>query len=325
MRPFDYSSPNSTSEVITQLDSATRPYAGGTDLLTRMKQDITTPQHLVDIKNTDLSADIEETENGLTLGALVTLTDIEMNPLLKEKYTLLHEGAALAATPQLRNRATLAGNLLQRPRCWYYRNSHIDCWLKGGEGCPAKGGQNQHHALFGESPCVAVHPSDLASCLTALNASVTLRGPNGERDLPLTELYQLPEDGRRQETVIKDNELILSITVPKLSEGAVSTYLKAMDRKVWAFALVGLAAVLKIEGSKISDARLTLSGVANIPWRLSKADEELVGKEPSKELFAKVAETALANAAPLEQNAYKVPLAKRLIKRALSDLAGLET
>ena len=325
MRPFEYSSSKTADEVVSQLDASTRPYAGGTDLLTRMKADIDAPAHLVDIKTTDLPDGIEETGDCLSLGALTTLTDIEMSSLLEEKYTLLHEAASLAATPQLRNRATLGGNLLQRPRCWYYRNSHIDCWLKGGEGCPAKEGRNEHHALFGDSTCVAVHPSDLASCLSALGASVKLRGSEGERTLAFSEFYQAPEVGRRQETVIEEDELILSVEVPTLPDNARSTYLKAMDRKVWAFALVGVAAVLQVEDGKIEDARLALSGVANVPWRLENAEQELIGQEVSKELFDRVAEVALEGAEPLEHNAYKVPLAKRLIRRALADLAELES
>ena len=330
MRPFDYSSAPSSAEAIPRLNATTRPYAGGTDLLTRMKADISAPEGLIDIKASDLPKGITETSDGLSLGALTTLTEIEMSPLLKEKYTLLHEAASLAATPQLRNRATLGGNLLQRPRCWYYRNEHIDCWLKGGETCPAKEGQNEHHAVFGtgpadHSPCVAVHPSDLASCLTALGARVKLRGPGGERVLSMTEFYKPPEAGRRQETVIEDDELILSIEVPALSDNTTSTYLKAMDRKVWAFALVGVAAVLRVEGGVIKDARLALSGVANIPWRLEDVEQELIDQEASADLFTRAAEVALADAAALEHNAYKIPLAKRLIRRALGELAGLES
>ena len=328
MRPFDYSSSPSAAEAVARLSASTRPYAGGTDLLTRMKADISAPETLIDIKTSDLPKGILETGDGLSLGALTTLTEIEMSSLLEEKYTLLHQAASLAATLQLRNRATLGGNLLQRPRCWYYRNAHIDCWLKGGETCPAKEGQNEHHAVFGTgpaNPCVAVHPSDLASCLTALDARVKLRGPGGERVLSMTDFYRPPEEGRRQETVIKDDELIMSIEVPALSESTTSTYLKAMDRKVWAFALVGVAAVLRVEGGVIEDARLALSGVANIPWRLEDAEGELTGQEASADLFARAAEVALADAAALEHNAYKIPLAKRLIRRALGELAGLES
>ena len=322
MRPFDYATSDSAAGIVAELGAATRPYAGGTDLLTRMKLDITTPERLIDIKTADLPQGITETDAGLRLGALTTLTEIETSAMLQQKYPLLSEAAAQAATPQLRNRATLGGNLLQRPRCWYYRNPAVSCWLKGGETCPAKDGRNEHHALFGDSPCVAVHPSDLASCLTALDATVTLQGSDGERTLPIGEFYALPEDGRRQETVIQDDELILSIDVPALAEGSSSTYLKAMDRKVWAFALVGLAAVLRIESGKIADIRLCLSGVAPVPWRLTEAEKTLQGQKPTEELFARAAETALAGAEPLEHNGYKVPLAKSLIRRALANLAG---
>ena len=334
MRAFEYSSPSDTSDVVNEIDALVRPYAGGTDLLTRMKADITTPKQLVDIKKTDLPSGVKVTPNGLTLGALTPLSEIEFSQDLSN-YALLKEAAALIATPQLRNRATLGGTLLQRPRCWYYRSSHINCWLKGGEGCPAKEGQNEHHALFsenqvgesqvGESPCVAVHPSDLASCLNALDATVKLRGSGGERELSITEFYQEPDAERRKETVIEDDELITELNVPAPPAGTRSTYLKAMDRKVWAFALVGVAAVLRIEDNVVQIAQVTLSGVANIPWRLSSISETLIGQEVSEDLFEKAAENAVAGATALEHNAYKIPLAKRLIKRALMNLADLDS
>lgn len=320
MRPFEYARVGSVDETIERLSARVRPYAGGTDLLTRMKADIDAPERLVDIKHTDLSRGTEALEGGLRLGALTTLTDIETSALLQERYALLPQAASLAATPQLRNRATLGGNLLQRPRCWYYRNPHLDCWLKGGEGCPAKEGRNEHHALFGGGPCVAVHPSDLASCLLALDATVRLRGSAGARELPLAEFYALPEERRRQETVITDDELLLSVDIPATPQGTRSLYLKAMDRKVWAFALVGVAAVLHVEGSRITGARLILSGVAPVPWRVNAAEEMLTGAEIGGNLFSRVAGTALDGAEPLSHNSYKVPLAKRLIVRALQTL-----
>ena len=325
MRPFDYARANSVEETVENLSAVIRPYAGGTDLLTRMKADIDTPERLVDIKHTGLSRDVDLSDNGLRLGALTTLTDIETSAVLKEQYALLPQAASLAATPQLRNRATLGGNLLQRPRCWYYRNPHLDCWLKGGEGCPAKEGRNEHHALFGDSPCVAVHPSDLASCFLALDACVRLHGPSGERTLPLAEFYALPEEGRRRETVIEDDELLLSVDVPAPSQGSRSLYLKAMDRKVWAFALVGVAAVVQTEGERITGARLVLSGVAPVPWRVEAAEEVLVGAEVGDDLFHRAAETALDGATPLEHNGYKVSLAKRLVVRALQTLTETST
>ena len=328
MRPFDYTSPTTIDEVITLLErdgnGATRPLAGGTDLLTLMKADIAAPSRLVDIKRVaGLAGGVEETAQGVTLGTLTTLTEIETHPLIKQRYTLLAEAAAVAATPQLRNMATLGGNLLQRPRCWYFRNPRFHCWLKGGDECQARDGENQLHALFGGGPCYAVHPSDLAPALMALDAEVRLRGADGERTLPIAEFFALPVEERRTEAVVSSDELLLSIHIPPLPDGTRSTYLKAMDRKVWAFALAGVAAVIRVgAGRRIEDARLTLSGVAPIPWRAVDAEQQLIGSEASEELFARIAETALAGAEPLEHNAYKLPLARALIRRALTTLTA---
>jgi xanthine dehydrogenase YagS FAD-binding subunit len=329
MRPFDYASPTTIDEVLTLLgqdtNGATRPLAGGTDLLTLMKADVAAPSRLVNLKRLEgLPAGVEEVaDGGLTVGALTTLTEIETSPVIQQRYPLLTEAAAVAATPQLRNMATLGGNLLQRPRCWYFRNSRFHCWLKGGEECPARDGENQFHALFGARPCCAVHPSDLAPALLALDAEVRLHGPCGERTLPLSELYALPRADQRTETEIAPDELLLSVRIPPLPEGTHSTYLKAMDRKIWAFALVGVAAVVRLGvNQRIEHARLTLGGVAPIPWRAMAAEQELVGREVSEELFARAADAALSGAEPLHQNAYKVPLARTLIRRALGALTG---
>jgi xanthine dehydrogenase YagS FAD-binding subunit len=320
MRAFDYERAASVAEIVPQLNTAVRPYAGGTDLLTRLKLDIEQPEKLVDIKQSDLPRGIVETADGISIGALTTLTEIETRPLLAEKYTLLSEAASLAATPQLRNRATVGGNLLQRPRCWYYRNRHVDCWLKGGDDCPAREGHNEHHAIFVSEPCCAVHPSDLAACLLVLEAEVILRGASGERRLLLADFFALPEDGRRQETVIAADELIVSLQIPALPEGTRSTYLKAMDRKVWAFALVGVAAVLRMEGETAVALRLALSGVSPIPWRLSAAEQMLLAGGVTEAMVAETAVAALAEAEPLSRNGYKVPLAQRLLQRALRQL-----
>jgi xanthine dehydrogenase YagS FAD-binding subunit len=216
--------------------------------------------------------------------------------------------------------ATLGGNLLQRPRCWYFRNARLPCWLKGGEDCPAYAGENALHALFGGGPCYAVHPSDIAPALLALDAEVRLQGRHGIRTLPLTEFFALPVAERRTETTVQHDDIVLAVRLPPLPAGTRSTYLKAMDRKVWAFALVGVAAVVRVDntkGRRIAAARLTLSGVAPIPWRAVTAERALLGAEVSDTLFAHAAEVALADATALRQNAYKLPLAKALIRRAL--------
>ncbi len=242
----------------------------------------------------------------MTLGALTTLSEIEKSELLQARFPALAEAAALAATPQLRNMATIGGNLLQRPRCWYFRSPLFHCWLKGGDECPARDGENQLHAIFDVSPCVAVHPSDPAPALLAYGAEVRLRGPQGERTLPLADFYAPPEEERRQETVLGDDELLLSLHLPAQPEGTRSIYLKAMERKVWAFALVSVAAVVQVGEGRIERASLVLGGVAPIPWRLREAERLLIGERASDELFARAADIALAEAEPLAHNAYKV-------------------
>lgn len=329
MKPFDYTSPTQVDDAIALLaqdgGDAIRPLAGGTDLLTLIKADIATPDQLIDIKRlSDLPRGIEETQHGVTLGALTTLTEIETSPLIQQRYPMLAEAAAVAATPQLRNMATLGGNLLQRPRCWYFRSPHFHCWLKGGDECQARDGENQLHALFGDSPCVAVHPSDLAPTLVALDAQMQIRGRHGDRTLSIADFFALPAEERRTETTLGTDELLLSIQLPSLPNGNRSTYLKAMDRNVWAFALVGVAAMLRMGGSdgrRIEDARLVLSGVAPVPWRAEAAEQALIGSEASPTVIAQATETALADAAPLQHNAYKVSLAKALIRRALTELS----
>jgi xanthine dehydrogenase YagS FAD-binding subunit len=324
MRPFAYTSAptlHAALDILNLSDNdAIRPLAGGTDLLTLMKAGVIAPDQLVDIKRASgLTSGIEETANGLRIGALTTLTELETHPLIHERYPALAEAAAIAATPQLRNMATIGGNLLQRPRCWYYRNSLFHCWLKGGDTCHAHDGQNRLHALFGDSPCVATHPSDPATALLALDAAVTVRGASGERQIALSEFFTLPTDDHRSETTLLPGELILDIRLPATT--LRSTYLKAMDRKVWAFALVSVAAAIQIDDGKISDARIVLGGVAPIPWRVPAAEQALIGSPPDAAIFDRAAETALVDAQPLEHNGFKVPLAQALIRQALGELA----
>ena len=325
MRHFAYASASSLAEAIALLGGgetgAVRPLAGGTDLLTLMKADLAAPTQLVDIKRlSDLPRGIVETAAGVQIGALTSLSTIEADPALLARYRALSEAAAVAATPQLRNMATLGGNLLQRPRCWYFRNALFACWLKGGSECQARDGENERHALFDTSPCVAVHPSDPAAALVALDAAVQLRGPRGERTVALADFLAPPTSDRRTENVLDADELILAVTIPTPVDGTRSTYLKAMDRKAWAFALVGVAAAIRMEQGKIAAARIVLSGVANVPWRVEAAERALIGVAPAEATFARAAELALADAVPLAHNAYKVSLAQALIRRALGVL-----
>jgi xanthine dehydrogenase YagS FAD-binding subunit len=325
MKTFHYSSVSELDDAIARLDveGSIRPLAGGTDLLTLIKGDIVSPDELIDIKRADgLHDRIEVTDVDIVLGALVSLAQIETHVGLRQHVPALVESAALAATPQLRNMATIGGNLLQRPRCWYYRSSHFTCWLKGGEECFARDGENQQHALFGQSPCVAVHPSDPASALLALDASIALRGANSNRVINLAEFFAEPEEGRRTETTLASNEIVTEIRIPTPPASSRSVYLKAMDRKVWAFAIAGVAAVARVENGAVSGARIVLSGVAPVPWRATQAEAIVNGQPPTAELFARAADAALAQGHPLAKNGYKVPLVRALVIRALEQITS---
>ena len=321
MRPFDYASPPDVDEALALLRDDARPFAGGTDLLTLIKADVAAPALLVDVKRS-LEGGIRETPNGLTFGTLTTLAEMERSALVRERLPALAEACALAATPQLRNMATIGGNLLQRPRCWYYRSDLFHCWLKGGDECPARDGENQQHAIFDLSPCVAVHPSDPAVALLAYDAEVSLRGPRGNRTVPIRTLLAPPTEDRRTETTLHDEELITAVHVPHAPAGARCVYRKAMDRKIWAFALVSVAVVLRVIDGEIAAARIALGGVANVPLRSLKAEAALLGAPPTEVTFTRTVDAALEGAQALEENAYKLPLLTGLLLQALRSAAS---
>ncbi|HEV7665607.1 MAG TPA: xanthine dehydrogenase family protein subunit M [Chloroflexota bacterium] len=317
MRTFEYTRPTTLDETVTLLQPGVRPLAGGTDLLPLLKADLTQPSHLLDIKHLpELSTGVTRSAGGLLLGALTPLSTVETHPEIRASHQALAEAAGLAATPQLRNMATLGGNLLQRPRCWYFRSALFNCWLKGGNTCQARDGENQLHAVFDASPCVAVHPSDPAAALLAFGARVR----TNKRTVPLTEFFTAPTDDHRLETSLEPDELIVSVELPAMPAGGAwrSTYLKAMNRKVWAFALVGVAVAVQLDAERIAAARIVLNGVAPIPWRVPAAEAHLVGQTASLRLFAGAAEAAIADARPLGQNAYKLTLASGLLRQALT-------
>jgi xanthine dehydrogenase YagS FAD-binding subunit len=317
MQPFDYLRPETTADALRLLDRETRPLAGGTDLLPLMKEELFAPARLIDIKRlADLDGEIRQDVDSLAIGALTPLAEIEESGLIQAHAPALAEAAGLAASPQIRNMATIGGNLLQRPRCWYFRDHEVPCWLKGGNDCPAATGENRSHAIFDESVCQAVHPSDLATALVSLDAAVELRGPGGDRTVPIEHFFSPPTDDRRRETTLEPDELVRGVRIPVRS-GDRGVYLKAMERKAWAFALVGIAVRLELDGNEIRDARVALGGVAPVPHRAHDAESVLTGNSPGREIFERAAEAALAGARPLAHNAYKIPLAKTLIIRAL--------
>lgn len=323
MRAFDYTRAASLDDAVGAANADTRFLAGGTDLLTLMKADLIAPRRLIDIRQAGIGDTIEETDAGLVIGALATLDDLARHPVVRERYTALAEAAALSASPQLRNMATIGGNILQRPRCWYFRHPQVRCWLKGGADCPAREGENRQHALFGAGPCYAVHASDPANALLAFDAEVVI---HGRGSVPLADLFALPSESRRRETTIAEDDLIVSLRLPAQAgagEGirSGSGYLKAMDRAFWSFALVGVAVVMRQSAGRIRDARIVLGGVAPIPWRARAAERRLIDAVADKRLFEAAAAAALEGVRPLAQNGYKVPLLETLIRRALIRVA----
>ena len=304
--------------------TAPRIIAGGTDLLTLMKADILAPARLIDLKPARALRYLRfEPDCSLRIGALATLADIERDAEVARRLPILPQSVRDAATPQLRAMATVGGNLLQRPRCWYFRGDFA-CWLKGGTDCYAWGGENKYHAILGQGSCVAAHPSDVAPALIALDAEVVIESAGGKRTVPVEQFLVAPTDGERVEYRLQPGEVIVEIQVPAQPDGANGVYLKAMDRHGWAFALSSAAAQLVVRDGKVERARLVLGGVANVPWRVRDAETLLEGQTLTPELAAQAAERAVAGAHPLAHNAYKVPMARELARRALLQAAGME-
>lgn len=297
--------------------------AGGQDLLTEMKEHLAEPEVLVNLKGIAGLDRIEvDAAGALTIGALATIAALEEHPEVRARFQVLHEAARSIASPQIRSFGTLGGNLCQRPRCWYYRSEHAKCIKKGGSECFSHDGLSKYNAILGGGPSYIVHPSDLAPALVVLDAEVRLRGPAGERTLPIERFFTLPSEGSvLQENVLLDDEILLSVRVPAPAPGTRSTYLKFKERGSFDFALVSVAAAIAVEAGKVSRARLALGGVAPIPWRSPDAEKALVGKAMEEASWRAAGEAALLEADPLKHNAYKVPLAKGLIHRALQSLS----
>ncbi|HJP90372.1 MAG TPA: xanthine dehydrogenase family protein subunit M [Pyrinomonadaceae bacterium] len=332
MKAFEWSNPATINEAVKLLavsspgdiDEAPRPIAGGQDLLTTMKDYTSRPTRLVNLKNIRGLDRITLNGKGLTIGALVTLSELEEHAGVGKSFPGLSEAAHSIATPQIRNLGTVGGNLCQRPRCWYFRLEEVVCLKKGGSECYAAKGENKYNAIIGGGPSHIVHPSDLAPMLLALGARVTVTGAGGKRVIPLDKFFSLPSEGNiRRENVLQNDEIITEIFVPASPLAARSTYLKFKERESLDFALASVAAAVQLASNKtVKDARIVLGGVAPIPWRVPAAEKFLLRKNLSAEVLAEAAKIALADAKPLEKNAYKVPLAQTLVRRALAKAGG---
>ncbi len=316
---FEYRRPD-TLDPEALADPGVVLYAGGTDLLPLTKLGLVRPQVVVDVKGTSIPGAIERTEDGWRLGGLATLAAIEDHDGLRADLAVIDQAVAQAATRQIRNRATVGGNLLQRPRCRYYRDEAMSCWFSGGDSCPAREGRNEHHGIFDTGGCVAVQPSDLASALVALDAHVAIVG-RADRTVAVADLLAPPTDDRRSLNRLEPGEVVDSVLVPA-GDGRRSCYLKAMDRAAWQFALVGLAAVVDTaDDGTVRDARLVASGVATVPWTLDSTRDSLIGRPLDAETIAEAAGHADDGARALSENGYKRALLRGLARRALERLA----
>jgi xanthine dehydrogenase YagS FAD-binding subunit len=325
MIPFTYARPADAEDALRQgATPGARYLGGGTNLVDLMRETIERPGVLIDV--TGLPGAIEETaDGGLLLGAAARNTAVAEHRAVRTRYPMLARAIVAGASPQIRNMATVGGNLLQRTRCvYFYDHAGSRCNKRApGQGCDAIEGFNREHAILGASPaCAATHPSDMCVALAALDAVVHTRSADGGRTVPITELHRLPGDHPDIETVLQPGELITSVELPPLPLAARSGYRKVRDRASYAFALVSVAAALEVDAGTVRDCRLALGGVATKPWRAWRAEEALRGRPASPESFRAAAAAELADARPLRDNGFKVELAQRTITAVLGELAG---
>lgn len=300
---------------------------GGTNLLDLYKSGIERPTRLVDVSRLALSAIEALPDGGVRIGAMASNTAAANHPLVRQRYRLLSEAILNGASAQLRNMATVGGNLLQRTRCYYFTDPTFKSCNKRepGSGCAAIDGFNRIHAILGASPsCIATNPSDMAVALVALDATVRLSGPNGERSVPVADFHRLPGDTPQVDSVIEEGELITAVDLPATPFGTHAHYLKVRDRASYAFALVSVAAALDLQDGVVRDLRLVLGGVAHKPWRATQAEDALRGQPLSEENLLRAGELAVAGAQPQADNGFKIALAQRAVVRAIR-LAGGNT
>jgi xanthine dehydrogenase YagS FAD-binding subunit len=295
--------------------------AGGTTLVDLMKLNVLQPQSVVDINGLPLDRVETLPDGGLRIGALVRNSDLANHETVKKNYTVLSEALLSGASPQLRNMATTGGNLLQKTRCYYYRDVNYACNKRQpGSGCAALDGFNRIHAVLGGSEhCVATNPSDMAVAMMALEATVHTQGSKGERSIALDEFYLVPGSTPDRENVLAPGELITQVTLPALASGTRSVYLKLRDRQQYEFALASAAVVIQVSGGNIQRARIAFGGVGTKPWRSREAEKVLEGQQASPEIFRRAADAAMADAKPLKYNAFKIELAKRALVRTLEE------
>jgi xanthine dehydrogenase YagS FAD-binding subunit len=323
VNPFRYARAANAAEAVKAVrgEPGASFIAGGTNLLDLMKDAVETPAVLVDINALPLRA-ISRQGNTISIGALARMSDLARDAAVRASLPMLTQALEQSASPQLRNMASIGGNLMQRTRCPYFRDTATACNKRvPGSGCSCLNGVNRMQAVLGTSDrCIAAHASDLAVALTALDAVVHVTGPSRARAIPIANFYRLPGEHPEIETVLVQGELITAVTIPIVPVAFRSTYLKVRDREAYAFALASAAVGLEVTGGKVVDARVALGGVGTVPWRARRAEGALIGARPGEDTFKRAAELALHGAQAHTQNAFKIPLAKHTVVRALQSL-----
>ncbi|HEY7905013.1 MAG TPA: xanthine dehydrogenase family protein subunit M [Casimicrobiaceae bacterium] len=321
MRAFDYVAVTRVDVAGAALGQGTRCLAGGTNLVDLMKGGVEVPVRIVDINRLPLAAVSDTADGGLAIGALVRNSDLANHPRVRRDYPLLAQALLAGATPQLRNMASVGGNLLQRTRCYYFADTAFPACNKRnpGSGCGARQGHQRIHAILGASEaCIAVHPSDMCVALAALDATVVMRSRRGERRIEMTRFHRLPGDTPWRDTELADDELITAVLLPPPRFRRHAYYLKLRDRASYAFALVSAAVALDVDDGTVRAARIAMGGVAHKPWRAADAESRLVGQRADDAAFTAAARVALSGAVPLPGNAFKVDLGERAVARALA-------
>jgi xanthine dehydrogenase YagS FAD-binding subunit len=322
MHAFDFAAAKNLHDALARAGEGSAYLAGGTTLVDLMKLDVVTPARVVDINALPLRG--VETDHGLRIGALERMSDVAADPRVARHYPVLTQALLASASPQIRNMASIGGNLLQRSRCGYFRDVATPCNKRQpGSGCPAQDGENRTHAILGTSTaCVSTHPSDLAVALVALDASVRLRTRGSSRVVKLADFYRLPGDTPHVESLLAPGELVTQVLVPPLPWAKRSAYLKVRDRQSYEFALASAAVALDLKGRRIQDARVAVGGVGTVPWRLPTVEAALRGRPPTPDVFVDAAVLAADGARALAHDGFKVTLVQRTIVRALVELVG---
>ncbi len=295
--------------------------AGGSDLLALVKERTVQPDVLVNLRTMEGAGQVSSAGGTVTIGSGVTLDALSRHDTIRTQFPALAEAAGSVATPQIRNVGTIGGNVAQRPWCWYYRNG-FPCYKNGGNQCFSFAGENQFNAIFGGGPSYIVHPSDTAPALMALDATFRIAGPSGERTVSAKDFFVLPRQNAAQENVLGPDDVLVSIQLPAALAGARGRYHKVLDREAWTHAVVSAAVVLKMDGEVCRSARVVLGGVAPIPWRLPEVEKLLTGQRITDDLAVRAGAASIAGARALSKNAYKLPLTKGVVRRAIIEARG---